>query len=265
MSVIIIPFSSRLSKRSVKSASLDSIRRVPTMGTMKKDVHEAQAKILKNLLFRERARFSELNTDGLSTDRFTFHLKQIVESGIAEKDGDGYYRLTPKGKEYANRFDVDSERIAIEKQAKIGVLIIATKMENGQRLYLMQQRLKQPYFGLWGFVTGKIKIGEPVTETAKRELAEETGLSAEPEQKAIYHERIFSKSGELLEDKYFFIFTAPDPKGDLVIDFEGGKNEWRNETEILNGDVFYDIMDLMDLAHKEQLTFDERSYTVERY
>ena len=232
---------------------------------MKKEIHEAQAKILKNLLFREKARFSELNTEGLSTDHFAFHLKQLIENGVIEKGEDGYYCFTPEGKEYANRFDVDSERIRIEKQAKLGVLIVASKEENGNRFLLMQERLKHPYFGLRGFVTGKIKMGESVSETAARELKEETGLSATLEQKAIYHERVFSALGELLEDKYFFIFTAENPKGTLIESFEGGKNEWREKVKVLEGLIFYDIGDILSLVQNKEFIFAEKSYTVEKY
>ncbi|MDD4931284.1 MAG: NUDIX domain-containing protein [Candidatus Colwellbacteria bacterium] len=233
---------------------------------MERNIHEIQGLILKGLLLRETARFSELNTDNISSDQFTFHLKQLADQGVIEKTEEGLYKLTVSGKEYANRFDIDSEEIKIEKQAKLSVLIVATRTTDGNKEYVMQTRLKQPFFGFRGFITGKTRIGESVFDTAKRELNEETGLSASNlEHVTIYHERIFSVQKELLEDKYFFIFITEDSKGDLIGDFQGGKNEWVTEEKALDGNIFYDIKDLLALIKNRGSGLSEKDYFVEKY
>jgi len=232
---------------------------------MDKNIHEIQGEILKALLLKESARFSELNTKKLSTDQLTFHIKQLLAGGVIEKTENGSYRLTIKGKEYANRFDIDSGPVKIEQQAKLGVLIMVAQGAGRKREFLMQTRLKQPFFGFRGFVTGKIKAGESVFETAERELWEETGLRAKLEHKAIQHERIFSESNELLEDKYFYLFLANDATGELKVDFEGGKNEWFAEIDVVRGNVFYDMADLLVLANGKQFVFQEKSYIVKKY
>jgi len=233
---------------------------------MEKNIHEIQGSILKGLLLREEARFSELNTDNVPSDQFTFHLKQLTEQRIIEKTQEGLYRLTVSGKEYANRFDIDSGPIQIEKQAKLSVLVIASRINDGKREYAMQTRLKQPFFGYRGFITGKMRMGESVFDTAARELMEETGLIASSlEHITIYHERIFSVEKELLEDKYFFIFLAEDPKGDLISDFQGGKNEWVAEEKAVDGNIFYDIADLLSLIKDKKSGLLEKDYFVEKY
>lgn len=249
----------------MKSTSLDVTLGAARIWHMEKEIHPIQTSILRALLFRESARFSEMNTENISTDRFTFHLKQLVDAGMVFKIDDQNYALTTKGKEFANRFDVDSGPAVLEKQAKLGVLVVAMKEEDGKRWYLMQNRQKQPFFGFRGFITGKIKRGESVAETAARELLEEAGLTAEFEHKAVYHERIFLDGGELFEDKYFFVFLAEDPKGTLIEKFEGGINEWIAEDDVLSGNIFYDIADLLDLAHGASGVFAEKSYTVEKH
>jgi len=232
---------------------------------MDKNIHEIQGGILKSLLLHETARFSDMNTNGVSSDQFTFHVKQLMTNGIIEKTAEGLYRLTIAGKDYASRFDIDSGPVKIEKQAKLSVLVVVIRESNRKKEYLMQTRLKQPFFGFRGFVTGKIKIGESVPETAARELEEETGIHASLEQKAIYHERIYSKDNHLLEDKYFYIFLGQDPTGNLLTEFEGGENRWTSEAEILKGNIFYDIADLLNLAHAKDFAFSEKSYTVDKY
>ena len=233
---------------------------------MENELHDIQKEILKGLLFRPTARFSDLNARKLPSDQFTFHLKQLLAAKIIEKEKQGGYQLTLRGKEYANRYDVDSGKPKLEKQAKLGVMVVALRNGGKSTEVLMQRRLKQPYYGFKGFVTGKIKWGELVAQTAARELEEETGLNGQLEQKTILHEHILSATGELLEDKYFFIFIAQKLKGTLIAKFPGGVNEWVAEKEIFRSrDIFYDIADILKLIKTKNVGFLEKTYRVNRY
>jgi len=107
----------------------------------------------------------------LTSDHFNFHIKKLVETGLVEKDS-AQYRLTRRGKEYANRMDTDENEI--EKQPKVSVALIVERHTDGKREFLAQQRLKQPYYGFWGRLGGKVRWGESFEEAAKRELKEET-------------------------------------------------------------------------------------------
>jgi predicted transcriptional regulator len=73
------------------------------------NIHSAQSKILRELLFHPQAGFAELQKPtGLSSDHFNFHISRLVELGLVEKLERGTYALTSKGKEYANRLDTDN-------------------------------------------------------------------------------------------------------------------------------------------------------------
>lgn len=232
---------------------------------MSKPIHPIQANILKELLLKESARFTEINSEQISSDQFTFHLKQLIETGIIEKNGDGNYKLTVSGKEYANRHDIDSQEVKLEKQAKLTVLVIPTRINSGKREYAMQTRLKQPFYGYRGFVTGKIKYGETAVDAAERELLEEMGLRGNLIQKTVYHERIYSTEQKLLEDKYFFLFLADNADGELIREYPGGKSDWVAEDDCLKGNVFYDISDLLKLTQQNSTEFLEKSYAVENF
>jgi DNA-binding HxlR family transcriptional regulator len=135
---------------------------------MKLEIHPIQARILRTMLFREKSRFVDLNTLKLPTDHFNFHLKQLLALGLIVKSPDNRYCLTAKGKEFANRLDTD--QIVLERQAKISIVVCGVRKSGRTRQYLVQQRLKQPSYGFYGFVSGKIKWGETVSETAARAL-----------------------------------------------------------------------------------------------
>ncbi len=197
--------------------------------SIEQKVHQAQVAILHVLLFKPHAGFAELQkASGLTSDHFTFHIKQLLEQDFVAKNKDGKYHLTIKGKEFSNRFDTDAREV--ERQPKVAVCLI---VHDGDGRTLMQQRLKQPYYGWWGRPTGKIRWGETILEGAARELKEETGLEAELEFRGVYHKMDFNQeTGKLLEDKIFFNIVGKNPRGDLQVDFEGGRNQWMTTTEI---------------------------------
>lgn len=228
------------------------------------NIHPVQVEILLILLFKQRARFSDLNKAGLTNDHFTFHLKQLQEDKLVIKQANGKYSLTKKGKEFANRFDTDEA--IIERQAKVGVLVCCVKKEKGKNKYLIQQRLKQPYYGFHGFLTGKIRWGERVETAAARELKEETGLKGTLKLVGVKHKMDYSKKNKLLEDKFLFVFGASNTKGKLLENFEGGKNMWLTEREINKLPNLFDGVDeTLVMSKKNKFVYSETKYKVKRY
>lgn len=190
-------------------------------------IHDAQTKILRELLFLPATNFAELQkVSGLESDHAKFHIKRLVELGYVEKEA-SKYRLTIKGKEYANKLDTDAG--VIERQPKVAVLLIVEREVDGRKEYLVQERLKHPYYGYWGAPTGKIRWGESIMETASRELEEETGLSAQFDYRGINHERVrHTDTGEIVEDKIFHLMFTNNASGTMKVQFDGGRNAWRS-------------------------------------
>jgi len=228
-------------------------------------MHQTQKDILGILIFKEKARFAELNISSISNDHFAFHLKRLIEQGLIKKNNQGFYSLSIVGKECANRLDVDSKKIDIERQAKIGVLVVCVNDSKNTK-YLIQQRLKHPYYGFYGFISGKIRWGETVCEAAQRELEEETGLKAKVHLVGIEHKIDYSKENKLLEDKYFYIVKATNPMGQLLESFRGGRNTWLTKEDVKKlPDLFDDVLKAIEVVDKGRLTFFEDKYNVSRY
>ena len=158
--------------------------------SLEETVHDAQIKILRELLFLPTAHFAALQrATGLDSDHVKFHIKRLVALGYVTKTADGYM-LSIKGKEYANKLDTDAG--VIERQPKVAVLLVIERQHHNEKQYLLQQRLKHPYYGFWGAPTGKVRWAESVVEAAARELAEETGLRGTFVHRGVYHEQMKS-------------------------------------------------------------------------
>ena len=194
-------------------------------------IHDAQTKILRELLFLPEVNFAALQrVTGLESDHAKFHIKRLVELGYVDKTG-AKYKLSVKGKEYANKLDTDAG--VIERQPKVAVLLVIERERGELKEYLVQQRLKHPYYGYWGAPTGKVRWGESILETASRELMEETGLTAVFTQRGVFHERVrHSDSGEIVEDKIFNIMFTDAATGTLLEQYDGGRNAWRTMEDI---------------------------------
>jgi 8-oxo-dGTP pyrophosphatase MutT (NUDIX family) len=156
--------------------------------------------------------------------------------------------------------------VVIEKQAKISVVVCGFKKLKRAPKILVQQRLKQPFYGFWGFATGKVRWGETTFEAAARELEEETGLTAKLSLSGIEHKMDYSKNRELLEDKYFFIIKATETKGKLKKKIKGGRNLWLTEKEIVKlPSLFPDVMEIIKVLEQDKLVFWEEKYTASSY
>lgn len=225
--------------------------------------HEAQMNILRELLMAKKKSFVELQkASGLTSDHVNFHIKKLIEAGYVEHKPKSYgdYQLTIQGKEYANRMDTDVAEM--ERQPKLSVIVI---VENNEGRFLCQQRLKQPFYGFWGSMTGKIRWGETVLGAAARELKEETGLVADLTPVGLYHKMDYDQTSAILEDKYLCIVYGKNPRGEFLSDTEGHHNEWLIDEEFEKKDLKFDaVLEIRDIARSGQVVVIEKKHQYER-
>ena len=192
------------------------------------EVHVAQMRILRMLLINRTASFADLaRAMELTNDHATFHIKKLMSADMIARISKEYgqYELTRKGKEYANRMDTDE--LVIEKQPK---LVVDIGIEHDGK-FIFQERKKQPYYGYWGFPTGKIRWGETILQAAARELLEETGLTADLRVVGTYHKLDYDETGAVLEDKYLLLVHGVNPLGELIVENETHTNNWLTPDE----------------------------------
>ncbi len=226
-------------------------------------IHDFQISILRELLFKPGARFSDLKKVDVSNDHFSFHVNHLIAEGLIKKEA-GKYFLTIEGKEFANRMDTDS--LKLEKQGKVAIAVHAVRINKDTKEYLVHRRLKEPFYGWYGSHSGKVRWGETPQECAKREFLEETGLSGEFTLKAIVHYHHFHKDGRLLEDKYFWVFRVDEVNGDLKAKVPEGENIWMTEKEFRKlKNTFSTFDEMAEAINGKTLVYIDRKRFVEEY
>lgn len=201
-------------------------------------MHPAQIAILYKLRHSQSASFSVLmHETNLESDVFKFHIQKLVKLGHIYKLTDGNYTLTPSGKEFAN--NLSEEKRVTQKQPKLSVLLVVPN-PNQPGQYLMQRRMRHPYYGFWGCISGPVQWGEDAEETAIRELEKQTGLQASFNVQSFYRKRDYDKENELLEDKLFIILKASNIEGDLGdSSWSHGINRWMSLDELWNEERYF--------------------------
>jgi len=228
------------------------------------ELHKIQMIILRELLFKPNARFSDLNIVGLSNDHFSYHIRTLVQMGLVTKNTTRY-SLSAEGKSFAIRIDTDTA--TLEKQSKSSVLLIPEIMtEKEEVTFAVQKRLKEPYYGYHGFMTGKIRFGETVLEAAARELREEMGLTGIYEHLFVLHEMVYSQSGDMLEDKFFHIVRVNNIEGELQRKIEGGENIIVTEKEFYKmSPIYHNEIKIFEWYKSGQRSFIEEKYFIESF
>ncbi len=217
---------------------------------MTDDLHEIQASICRELLFRNGSSFSALNQVDIPNDHFSYHLRQLLKQGIITKKDHKYY-LTQTGKTFVSKLDID--RLVIEKQGTVSVAVTAKKVIRGQTKILIQQRLKEPFYGYYGFINGKVRFGESSKACAQRELKEETGLTGDPQILCVYHKRRGPNERQIKLDNFFLVYLIKQPHGKLVNTIEG-RNYWLTEDQIYKLKIFPGFISALKIVITEKYT-----------
>lgn len=228
------------------------------------NLNQIQMKVLTKLLFNPKARFRDLNAEHLSTDNFSYYIRFLIKSGLIKKEG-YFYSLTTKGKMVAGKIDTDSH--TLEKQPKISIIVIPHKLIGGKQKFLIQQRKKEPYFGYWGFMTGKIRYGQTLGEVAERELEEEIGIKARFKFCYEIHEMVYDKkTGEQLEDKFFHVIEATDLKGEVIENTKEGQNKFVTVGEFRKmRPKYHNENDILTWFLNKDYSFKEEKYYIEKF
>lgn len=226
------------------------------------DINNIQAGIISRLFLHESLRFSEINDADVPSDQFSYHLRRLIKYNLVEKDQAGRYRLSVAGRSQA--ILMDSQTHQFIEQGFVAVRVVLSKIEDDQIKYLVQKRARVPYMGYIGEPGGKVLLGEDVMVAAKRNMLAETGLDCDVAIRGLAHYRD-SYKGQLVQDKYFFVAQASNPKGTLKEVGISGDNFWLTLDEIKARPFHQGVPELLEIATGKSFTFREDVFSVDDY
>lgn len=133
-------------------------------------MHYLQKTILDALRTRGPLTYMVMMPDDIESSHFRYHLNALLAAGLVAKDGEGRYALTVQGLQEVDYLSAD--RISQRRTPKI---ITYSLLRYGNDV-LLYKKPKEPYKDLWGFVGGKVHLGEDMARAAQREVYEKLGL-----------------------------------------------------------------------------------------
>lgn len=128
------------------------------MGKVATVTNEYQKYILSQLKTREYARFKDIKPPKISSNAFSYHLKELLGGGWITKSNAGY-SLGPAGLAFIER---DTGSKAVRMQPNIAVVFI---VQDGYGNILLHKKTEQPYIGQWELPS----LSMAVADTSVRE------------------------------------------------------------------------------------------------
>lgn len=202
------------------------------------DMHELERQILLKLIHTPHATFNELWSKQGASNTFAYHINKLESVQLIENN-EGKYKLTNEGRKLSAFIEGDTGN-----RAEFPTLVVIMHVRKGDK-YLCQKRLKEPFYGYWGFVGGKINFGQNIFECAKRDLFEEAGLHASDwKLKAIEQLKTFEKD-TMIFHHYTFVVETLNPSGELKEKTHKAENAWLTleeykSKERFSGSWFFD-------------------------
>lgn len=196
--------------------------------------HQLQREILLKLIHNPSLSFNQLWAKQGNSNKFAYHLKRLEETGLIQKNKTRY-KLTDEGRKLSAFIEGSSGHKA-EMPTLAHVLIV----KKGNKM-LCQKRLKEPFYGYWGFISGKINFGLNIFECAKRDLEEEAGLKAKNIIiKGIEQVKTYEKD-KLIFHHYMIMLEATNIRGKLKKKTNKAKHAWLTHDQFRKKEHFPEV------------------------
>jgi ADP-ribose pyrophosphatase YjhB (NUDIX family)/predicted transcriptional regulator len=223
--------------------------------------NKIRSKIFSVLIHSQKSNFTDLWDKQVTSNKFTYHLNQLIEEGYVIKDKNQKYSLTSKGKSLESSLDGETGK----KRKRPSVSVVLVIKRNNK--YLLYNRTKEPFYGFFGFPGAKVEFGEEILSCAKRELFEETGLTGNGRIISVVNFKM-REEGVIITNSTQFIIFIENPIGELIESNREGNYTFVDKEEFFKkhkkGILFPDILIIFkDIEeNKNEFKFYEMSFNI---
>lgn len=172
--------------------------------------HHIQKNIVYNLALTTSARFSELKPETVENKLFDYHLKKVVAEGLVQKNDDGEYSLTPKGRRVGKDVLKHSDQL-IDRAYSVLFLAIRRKSDGA---WLLCRRKTHPLLGKVGFMNAQPSFIKHADQAAREETLTKAGIDCQFTVRGSGYLR-FSEDDQLESFTHFTLLECNDAEGDI--------------------------------------------------
>lgn len=141
-----------------------------------------------------------------------------------------------------------AQGVSSDRYALIPRVLIFPVDEVGQVLLLEGAPDKKIWAGYWNGLGGHVEQGESILEAAKRELLEESGLTA---RQWIFCGQVMVDTGAEM-GILFFVFKAKQLQGELIESAEG-RLAWHSQQNALKLNLVEDLFTLLPIVMRQRI------------
>lgn len=211
--------------------------------------HHIQCQIIEKLTFAPSLKFSQLKPDGLESNIFNYHLRQLIQQKLVEKTDEGYV-LAPAGLTY-----VDSLSFTNLKPRKQPKLVTIIALQNSAGEWLLAKRKIQPFIGRSMLINGKQHFGEDPESHALREVEEKTGLKISLTRRGLADIQISNAEGVLLTHVVGHVYQGKIDDTKLPADTKRFHYQWCNVKTLKAADLMPGTREILDELTKSDSLF----------
>ena len=217
--------------------------------------HHIQKSIVYDLAFADSLRFSDLKPDDMENKAFTYHLKKVVKAGLVQKQDDGHYSLTMKGRRIG-KGALKKESRLLDRAYSILLLAVRRSEDDGWLLY---KRQTQPLLGLTGFMQAQPIAETDARTTAQQTAREQTGLTVDFNVQGHGYFRVY-RNGELESFIHFTLLTGQNPAGELLETAESAGYFWQQTPNFESPDMLPNMRTLHKMCEADPGSFVEATF-----
>lgn len=154
--------------------------------------HHIQREIIDRLMQAKNLRFKDLKPDGMESNIFMYHLKQLTKQNFVMKTDAGYV-LAPQGLHYVDNLSSAGAKPLAQPKT---ICILYIKNEAGE--ILVAQRKNQPFIGKYMLPSGKQRLDESIEQHVSRELQEKFNITKQAVRRGVAEIMLHDTSSQIL-------------------------------------------------------------------